>query len=349
MAVDASVEILRWYDSSARPLPWRTEGGERPDPYRVWLSEIMLQQTTIAAVRPYFEKFVARWGTVDALAAAEEGELMAAWAGLGYYARARNLLACARRIMTDHGGRFPDNEAELAKLPGIGRYTAAAIAAIAFNRRAVVVDGNVERVISRLFAVEEPLPGARAPLYALAESVTPSQRSGDFAQAMMDLGRAVCTPRRPRCHACPLAAQCIAFRQDRPEEFPRKQAKRAKPQREGVAYWLEHDGHVLLVRRPGKGLLGGMLALPTGPWNERAVPGEAAPAETEWEEVGSVDHVFTHFTLRLRLLRSRSPARSAGEIWWPVDRLDEAGLPTVFAKAVVRARDARLLLFGDAA
>ena len=339
MSVDPSVKILRWHDSEPRPLPWRAAGGEAPDPYRVWLSEIMLQQTTIAAVRPYFDRFTTRWPTVAALAAAEEAELMAAWAGLGYYARARNLLACARQVTSAHGGRFPEDEADLLKLPGIGRYTAAAIAAIAFGRRAVVVDGNVERVVARLFAVEAALPAARPVLYERANRITPHQRPGDFAQAMMDLGRTVCTARRPKCGSCPVAHDCAARAEGRQEEFPRKQAKRPKPQREGFAYWLEHDGHVLLVRRPPEGLLGGMLALPTGPWTEQANP-EAAPFKARWESAGSVDHVFTHFALRLHVLRADAPDRSAGDIWWPVAELAEAGLPTVFAKAVTRARAA---------
>ena len=204
MSVDASVQLIHWYDSNARLLPWRARGGERPDPYRVWLSEIMLQQTTVAHARPYFETFTARWPTVEVLAAADEGEVMAAWAGLGYYARARNLIACARTVTAEHGGRFPDTEADLLKLPGIGRYTAAAIAAIAFGRRAVVVDANVERVVSRLFAVPKPLPGSRPRLYELTDRLTPSRRSGDFAQAMMDLGATICTPRSPACAICPL-------------------------------------------------------------------------------------------------------------------------------------------------
>jgi A/G-specific adenine glycosylase len=349
MSVDPSANILRWYDSGPRPLPWRVEGGERPDPYRVWLSEIMLQQTTVAAVRPYYERFTSRWPTVEALAGAEESELMAAWAGLGYYARARNLHACARQVVSAHVGCFPETEAELLKLPGIGRYTAAALAAIALGRRAVVVDGNVERVVSRVFAVDEPLPGARPRLYELADGITPAERAGDFAQAMMDLGRTICTPRRPKCGSCPLAAQCIAFREQRQKEFPRKHAKRSKPQREGFAYWLEHDEHVLLVRRPSKGLLGGMLALPTGSWVEEVLPGEGAPAAVAWQEVGSVDHVFTHFGLRLRVMRGQAFSRCADEIWWPVDRIEEAGLPTVFAKAAARARHAALPLFGQAA
>jgi A/G-specific adenine glycosylase len=349
MSVDPSVEILRWYDPGPRPLPWRAEGGERPDPYRVWLSEIMLQQTTVAAVRPYFEKFTSRWPTIEALAGAEESELMAAWAGLGYYARARNLHACARHVASAHGARFPETEAELLKLPGIGRYTAAALVAIAFGRRAVVVDGNVERVVSRLFAVEEPLPAARPRLHALTDRITPAERAGDFAQAMMDLGRTICTPRRPKCGSCPLSDHCIAFREQRQEEFPRKRAKRPKPQREGFAYWLEHGEHVLLVRRPAKGLLGGMLALPTGPWAEEAGSAEGAPAAAAWQEVGSVDHVFTHFGLRLRVMRAEAVGRSLNGIWWPVDRIEEAGLPTVFAKAAARARQAALPLLGQAA
>ena len=337
MSVDASVKILHWYDSASRPLPWRAAAGERPDPYRVWLSEIMLQQTTVAAVRPYFEKFTARWPDVAALAAADEAELMAAWAGLGYYARARNLLACARMVADAHGGCFPAEEAELLKLPGIGRYTAAAIATIAFGRRAVVVDGNVERVVGRLFAVEEPLPGARAALFRLADRLTPAERAGDFAQAMMDLGRTICTPRRPRCSLCPIASDCVARAEGRQEGLPRKQARHPRPQREGFAYWLEHQGHVLLVRRPAEGLLGGMLALPTGPWAGGADIGEGAPAEADWQPVGSVDHIFTHFALRLQVLRADARDRSAGEIWWPVAKLGDAGLPTVFAKAAARA------------
>jgi A/G-specific adenine glycosylase len=349
MSVDASVNILRWYDSGPKPLPWRAEAGERADPYRVWLSEIMLQQTTVAAVRPYFEKFTARWPTIEALAAADEAELMAAWAGLGYYARARNLLACARTVAGVHAGRFPPDEAELLKLPGIGRYTAAAIAAIAFGQRAVVVDGNVERVVARLFAVGETLPGVRKKLYGLADRITPAERAGDFAQAMMDLGRTICTPRRPRCGACPLASLCVARLQDRQEQFPRKQAKPVRPQREGFAYWLEHGGCVLLVRRPARGLLGGMLGLPTGAWSEQAVKGEGAPADAQWREAGSVDHVFTHFSLRLRVLRAEARDRSAGEVWWPIENLEQAGLPTVFAKAAARARDATLPLLEQAA
>ena len=341
MAVDASYALLRWYVVDKRQLPWRTAEDERPDPYRVWLSEVMLQQTTVAAVRPYYEKFTSRWPDAAALAAADEGEVMAAWAGLGYYARARNLIACARMVASEHGGRFPDSEAELLRLPGIGRYTAAAIAAIAFGRRAVVVDSNVERVVARLFAVEEALPGARPRIHALADTITPDEKSGDFAQAMMDLGATICTPRAPDCPRCPLAYQCEARRKGRQEDYPVKAAKAARPRRRGFAYWLEHDGRVLLVRRPAKGLLGGMLGLPTGPWTAAPARGEGAPAAADWREAGSIDHVFTHFALELSLLCARSespPAANEGD-WWPIDRLGEAGLPTVFAKASARGAE----------
>jgi A/G-specific adenine glycosylase len=309
-----------------RALPWRGAVGERPDPYRIWLSEVMLQQTTVAAVRPYFEAFTARWPTVEAIAAAPDEEVMSAWAGLGYYARARNLIACARAVAGEHGGSFPDTEAGLARLPGIGRYTAAAIAAIAFGRRAVVVDGNVERVVARLHAVEQPLPAARPHLYALADALTPAGPSGDFAQAMMDLGATICTPRAPACRRCPLAPHCAARASGEPERYPVKAAKKARPARTGIAYWLEHEGQVLLVKRPPRGLLGGMLALPDG----------AAPAEAAWEEAGSVEHVFTHFSLTMRLKCAEVATADADGIWWLVERLGEAGLPTLFEKLVVR-------------
>jgi A/G-specific adenine glycosylase len=317
-------------------LPWRAEADEAADPYRVWLSEIMLQQTTVAHARPYFEAFTRRWPSVEALAAAADAELMSAWAGLGYYARARNLLACARQVAGELGGIFPATEAELRNLPGIGRYTAAAIAAIAFGRRAVVVDANVERVVSRLFAVKARLPGARAAIYALADQLTPDEKAGDFAQALMDLGSAICTPRSPDCGRCPLAAACAARAEGSPESYPRKAPKAERPRRRGYAYWLEHDGHVLLVRRPGKGLLGGMLALPSGDWSDAPQRGEGAPATAEWRDAGAIDHVFTHFALELSLLCAAAPDRPAEGTWWPIARIEEAGLPTVFAKAAAR-------------
>ena len=326
MPVDASEALLCWYAVDKRRLPWRAEGGARPDPYRIWLSEVMLQQTTVAAVKPYFESFTRRWPTVEALAAAEDGELMAAWAGLGYYARARNLLACARAVASVHGGRFPEDEAALLKLPGIGPYTAAAIAAIAFGKRAVAVDGNVERVVARLQAVKAPLPGARPRLRALADAMIPAEGAGDFAQAMMDLGSAICTPRRPACGRCPLRPWCAAYAEGDPELYPVKAPKAARPHRQGIAYWLEHQGDVLLVRRPSRGLLGGMLALP-----------EAAPAAADWEEAGAVDHVFTHFALTMTLLCAKTASRPDCEgVWWPAERIGEAGLPTLFAKLAAR-------------
>jgi A/G-specific adenine glycosylase len=346
MAVDASYALLRWYVVDKRQLPWRAATGEAPDPYRVWLSEVMLQQTTVAAVRPYFEKFTARWPDVAALAAADEQAVMAAWAGLGYYARARNLIACARIVARDHHGRFPDSEAELLRLPGIGRYTAAAIAAIAFGRRAVAVDANVERVVARLFAVKEALPAAKGRIHALADTITPDARAGDFAQAMMDLGATICTPRAPACHRCPLASFCDARREGKRDSYPVKAAKAARPRRRGFAYWLEHEGRVLLVRRPAKGLLGGMLGFPTGPWTASPARGEGEPAAAAWVEAGSVDHVFTHFALDLSLLCARieeaAPVAASGDgKWWPIDKLGEAGLPTLFARVAARGADWR--------
>lgn len=318
MRVD--IPLLRWYDANARVLPWRSPPlSPLPDPYRVWLSEIMLQQTTVAAVKPYFAAFTARWPTVDALAAADDGEVMRAWAGLGYYARARNLLACARAV----GDFFPDDETALRALPGIGRYTAAAIASIAFGNRAVVVDGNVERVVARLFAVETPLPAARGALYALADSITPGERAGDFAQAMMDLGSSVCTARAPRCTLCPLFELCSA----RSDAFPRRLAKPTKPERSATAAWTERDGSVLLIRRPAKGLLGGMLALPS----TLGLPPDA-PVEFDGELIGTITHAFTHFRLTMEVRKSSCALQPGGE-WWPVARIAEAGLPTVFAKA----------------
>lgn len=354
MPVDMSVEkrveipatLLRWYDRHARTLPWRSPPGTpSPDPYRVWLSEVMLQQTTVAAVKPYFEAFTARWPDVAALSAADEAEVMSAWAGLGYYARARNMLACARAVVRDHGGRFADTEAGLRELPGIGAYTAAAIAAIAFGRRAVVVDANVERVVARLFAVEQPLPGAKPVLHRLTDSITPEHRAGDFAQAMMDLGATLCSPRNPACVLCPLHSCCAAHAAGAPERFPVKAAKKARPRRFGTVFWVERDGHVLLVRRENKGLLGGMRALPTGPWQAEA-PGLAeAPIAGDWcLDNGGVTHVFTHFALELaiaRLTLGKSCATKPAGEWWRIDRLDTAGLPTVFAKAARKVLEDR--------
>ncbi len=341
-SLDAARLLLAWYDAHARALPWRTPPGDPtpPDPYRVWLSEIMLQQTTVAAVGPYFAKFVARWPTVAALAAADEGELMAAWAGLGYYARARNLIACARAVVDEHGGRFPDTEEGLRTLPGLGAYTAAAVAAIALGRRAVVVDANVERVTTRLFACSQALPAARPRIRALADTITPDARAGDFAQAMMDLGSSICTTKKPRCLLCPLAAPCRARAEGDPEAYPVKPAKKAKPHRRGVAYWLAAEGAVLLVRRPDKGLLGGMRGLPGGGWGES--PEQAAPADADWRPIGTVEHVFTHFSLSLDVMAAEFSARPAIDLtdalWWPIETIEQAGLPTLYARAAALGR-----------
>ena len=342
---DISERLLGWYDSHARSLPWRAQPGmPAPDPYRVWLSEVMLQQTTVAAVQSYFAKFTQRWPTVMDLAAADDADVMSAWAGLGYYARARNLLACARAI-AGRGGVFPDTEAELRTLPGLGDYTAAAVAAIAFGRRAVVIDANVERVVARLFCIDTPLPAGRKAIREAVDSITPDLRSGDFAQAMMDLGSGICTPRAPRCLLCPLSAECQG--RVAPERYPVKAAKKAKPQRTGTAFWIERDGAVWLVKRADKGMLGGMRALPDDGWSARA-DGTGEPLLAgEWRAAGQIDHTFTHFhlTLSLRLYSGSVHARTAMEQgeWWPVARLDEAGLPTLFAKAARLA----LALRGD--
>lgn len=341
MAVEnVSHTLLNWYDRHARKLPWRTPPGSnlRPDPYAVWMSEIMLQQTTVAAVAPYFEKFMARWPTVAALAAADDADVMTAWAGLGYYSRARNLLACARTVVERHDGHFPPDESALLALPGIGPYTAGAIAAIAFGLPATVVDGNVERVVSRLFAVDTPLPAARTELRRLTAGITPAVRPGDFAQAMMDLGATVCTPRAPRCLACPLSGHCRAHADGTADAFPVKPAKRARPERRGTAFWIERDGHVLLVTRPARGLLGGMRALPTTDWVERDADRSSKALPGQWQVASTVvRHIFTHFALTLDVaMGSASPPETPGE-WWPVDSLHEAGLPTVFAKAAAAA------------
>lgn len=329
--------LLAWYDAHARTLPWRAApSSNATDPYRVWLSEIMLQQTQVATVIPYFEKFTTRWPTFEAFAAADDADVMTAWAGLGYYARARNLLACAREVA--RLGAMPDTEEGLRALPGIGAYTAAAIAAIAFGRRAVVVDANVERVVSRLFAIETSLPASRPQIRAHTDAITPDTRAGDFAQAMMDLGSGICTARAPRCLLCPLRDQCEGFRTGAPETYPRKAKKAPKPQRYGTMFWAERDNHVLLVRRPAKGLLGGMRALPTGPWASEAPGLEGAPAAADWRlHDATVAHGFTHFDLEVALAAATIGAHAVleGE-WWPVADLASAGLPTVFAKAANR-------------
>jgi A/G-specific adenine glycosylase len=332
--------LLAWYDRHARALPWRSPpGAAPPDTYAVWLSEVMLQQTTVAAVKPYYARFLARWPTVEALAAADEAEVMSAWAGLGYYSRARNLLACARTVAREHGGRFPASAAALKRLPGIGDYTAAAIAAIAFGEPATVVDGNVERVVARLFALE-----AKAGVSEAAAAITPAARPGDYAQAMMDLGATICTPRRPACGICPLRADCRAFALGAAEAYPVQPPKAAKPHRRGVVFWAEADGDVLLVRRPAKGLLGGMRALPTGAWGEAPSLADA-PLAADWRVLETpVRHVFTHFSLDLMVAAAQVRRGNANGEWWPVARLGEAGLPTVFDKAARLALESRMSL-----
>lgn len=326
--------LLAWYDDHARTLPWRAPPGAmvKTDPYRVWLSEVMLQQTTVPHAAPYFQRFIGRWPTVTSLAAAEDDELMSAWAGLGYYARARNLLACARAVTRDFGGVFPDTEVQLLTLPGVGAYTAAAVAAIAFDRPANVVDGNVERVMSRLFAVETPLPAARPGLKRLAARFVNDHRPGDWAQALMDLGSGVCRPRSPACDHCPLAFGCEGIKSGAPERYPLKTKKAVRPHRRGHAYVLtDGAGRVALVQRPDKGLLGGMRGLPTSDWGQ--APDFAPPVERAWRAAGSVEHVFTHFSLTLEV--HVAPGDGGDFLWTPVETA-AASLPTVFRKALER-------------
>jgi A/G-specific adenine glycosylase len=334
IAPNIAAPLLAWYAGNARVLPWRAPpGAPAPDVYPVWLSEVMLQQTTVAHAAPYFERFTRAWPTVEALAAATEDDVMRAWAGLGYYSRARNLIACAREVAASGG--FPRDEAGLRRLPGVGPYTAAAIAAIALGARAAPVDANIERVVARLFAIGEPLPRAKPAIRRAAEAVVPNARAGDFAQAMMDLGATVCTPRAPRCPVCPLHRHCRANAQGAPEAYPVKAPKRAKPTRTGTAFWIARGDAVWLVRRPPAGLLGGMRALPDDGWTARRDGSGEAPHPAAWRRGGVVRHGFTHFDFELQLMLCGSIdcARLGSGEWWPTDRLDEAGLPTLFAKA----------------
>jgi A/G-specific adenine glycosylase len=334
---DIAERLLAHYDVHARTLPWRKLPGQGyADPYHVWLSEIMLQQTTVAAVGAYFRKFTQTWPNFASLAAAHDADVMAAWAGLGYYARARNLLKCARVVVAEYQGQLPSYEADLLKLPGIGPYTAAAIAAIAFGRRAVVVDANVERVVSRLCAISTPLPQAKPHIREATDSITPELRAGDFAQAMMDLGAGICSVRSPSCLICPLQFACSAFRAGDPETYPAKLPKSAKPQRVGHVYWIERDGHVWLLRRDDRGLLAGMRALPDDKWTARIDGDAIPPAAANWQKLpAQVAHIFTHFSLTLNIAVTSWPADADGPgegEWWPLKSLDKAGLPTVFRK-----------------
>ncbi len=339
---ELAARLLAWYDRHRRRLPWRAAPGERPDPYRVWLSEIMLQQTTVPAVAPYFLRFTRRWPSVEALAAAALEEVLTEWAGLGYYARARNLLRCARVIVAEHGGRFPDSAEALERLPGIGAYTAGAIAAIAFDRPVTALDGNAERVLARLHDLRRPLPQARPELRAKAEALVPATRPGDFAQALMDLGAMVCTPVKPRCMVCPWQRDCGARRSGDPESVPVKAPHTAKPLRHGVAFWaIREDGALLLRRRAEAGLLGGMAEVPSTDWRveawtiEEALP--QAPFKAEWQALaGGVRHVFTHFRLELAVLSARAPedTLSEGGYWCPLDRLADEPLPSLMRKVI---------------
>ncbi|MFT5182468.1 MAG: A/G-specific adenine glycosylase [Alphaproteobacteria bacterium] len=346
MGKPSATDLLEWYDRHARRLPWRVPPaqagrGRQPDPYRIWLSEVMLQQTTVVTVGPYFRAFLERWPTVADLAVADLDEVLHAWAGLGYYARARNLHKCARAVADGYGGVFPDTQDGLRALPGIGPYTAAAIAAIAFDRPATVVDGNVERVMARLFAVEESLPAAKGQLHALAEGLTPRSRPGDYAQAVMDLGATVCTPRSPKCLMCPWQGGCRAQALGIAETLPRRAPKAERPLRQGVAFWtMRSDGAVLLRRRPERGLLGGMMEVPSSDWAARQPADPAqAPLTAEWRELpGLVNHGFTHFRLELIVLAAqvRKNAKADG-LWIMPEALGDHALPTLTKKVVRHA------------
>jgi A/G-specific adenine glycosylase len=340
--------LLVWYDRERRALPWRARKGRKPDAYRVWLSEIMLQQTTVKAVIPYYERFLARWPTVEALAAATLDDVLAAWAGLGYYSRARNLYKCAQIVSKEFAGRFPETEDGLRELPGIGPYTAAAIAAIAFGARTTPVDGNIERVVARLYAVKTPLPAAKPEINRLARTLTPARRAGDFAQALMDLGASVCTPKRPSCLMCPLQGECAAHWQGLEAALPARAAKPERPVRVGIAFLaLREDAHVLLRRRPEAGLLGGMLEVPSTEWGETLPPVNEAlrgtPVRGEWWGLpGVVSHTFTHFRLDTLVYRAIVPANATLTFWadpqrcqWVARRdLDRAALPSVMRKII---------------
>ncbi|WJR67829.1 A/G-specific adenine glycosylase [Neorhizobium sp. CSC1952] len=344
---DLAGSLLAWYDRHHRELPWRVspaaaKAGKKADPYHVWLSEVMLQQTTVQAVKPYFAKFLKLWPKVTDLASAPVEDVMAAWAGLGYYARARNLKKCAEAVAGEHGGIFPNTEEGLRALPGIGDYTSAAVAAIAFNRPSAVMDGNVERVVSRLYAIDAPLPGSKPLMKRHVAELTSADRPGDFAQAMMDLGATICTPKRPACAICPFRDDCLAFAEHDPELFPVKAAKKEKPVRLGAAFVaVTPEGDVLLRRRIESGLLGGMTEVPTTAWTSRLDGGttvEHAPFPADWDACGTVVHVFTHFELRLSVFRAKTRKIAAGDGWWePVTNLEAQALPTVMKKAIAQA------------
>ena len=335
--------LLAWYDQHARTLPWRIspqdgKQGVVPDPYHVWLSEVMLQQTTVATVKAYFEKFLALWPTVDDLAAASSDDVMKAWAGLGYYSRARNLKKCADLIAKDYGGQFPNTQSELLKLPGVGDYTSAAIAAIAFGKQAAVVDGNIERVTTRHSADPTPLPKAKDNCRQFMAEMTPKDRPGDFVQAMMDLGATICTPKKPACAFCPVNADCQAYHAGTMLDYPVKAPKKIKPIRVGAAFVIQRsDGAIWLIKRPETGLLGGMAAVPSTNWTaskDGETGANALPFSDDWKQVGTIKHTFTHFHLQLEVWRV-STQEMTGEGWWSsLDALAGEALPTVMKKVV---------------
>ena len=336
---DLPAILLDWYDRHQRVLPWRARPGEQADPYHVWLSEIMLQQTTVATVKGYFEEFLERWPSVTDLAAAELDDVLHAWQGLGYYARARNLHKCAKVVAEEFGGNFPAEEEGLLALPGIGPYTAAAIAAIAFGRTTTPVDGNIERVMSRMYRLSTPLPEVQPEIKEKAEALTPAARCGDYAQAVMDLGATICTPKKPACSLCPWQEGCQAFAAGDPEIYPKRAPKKRKPTRYGVAFWLEDQrGRVFLRRREERGLLGGMMEFPSTDWVEDSWRGndamKAAPAQTDWQILsGTVRHTFTHFHLELTVFRGQAEDEMAPEgVWSEIEKFGEHALPTVMKK-----------------
>ncbi|HVQ67355.1 MAG TPA: A/G-specific adenine glycosylase [Bradyrhizobium sp.] len=341
--------LLDWYDRHRRRLPWRPPAGERADPYRVWLSEIMLQQTGVKTVGPYFEKFLARWPDVAALGRASQDDVLRMWAGLGYYSRARNLHACAVAVLRDHGGVFPDTEEGLRKLPGVGPYTAAAIGAIAFDIRTMPVDGNIERVVSRLYAVEEPLPQAKPRIQELASTLLGPSRAGDSAQALMDLGSSICTPKKPACALCPINEECLARARGDQETFPRKAPKKTGTLRRGAAFIVTRGDELLVRTRAEKGLLGGMTEVPGSDWlagqDDKAALKQAPLLKgvTRWHrKVGVVTHVFTHFPLELVVYTADVPARTRapeGMRWVPVATLAGEAFPNVMRKAIAHGLD----------
>ncbi|GAB5389699.1 MAG: A/G-specific adenine glycosylase [Alphaproteobacteria bacterium] len=346
-ATQFSTDLLAWYDRHRRRLPWRALPEEQADPYRIWLSEIMLQQTTVAAAGPYFMRFCELWPRVQDLAAAPLDKVLTEWAGLGYYARARNLHKCAIHVTEELGGRFPRSEAELLKLPGIGPYTAAAIAAIAYDHAATVVDGNVERVVSRIFAVTDPMPGSKPELKRLAATLTPERRPGDYAQAMMDLGATICTPKSPKCLTCPVISHCQAQQQGIQADLPARTPKAEKPTRRGIAFWLlDAEGRLLLRRRPEKGLLGGMMEIPSTDWATGRFPAvsksrHAAPIDADWRLTdGLTRHTFTHFHLELKLVRASLPDNPPPPEdcrWVDLSDLGNHALPSLMMKLVRHA------------